>query len=197
MKSGLFSGLTAGWLLVGCAAPALALEIHTITTQYQNGEYRLTMTATLAAPATRVATVLRDYSHYPELDSRILEARVLKQTEPHRLQLLTRIRACFSFICRTVERVEQVDESANELLATVIPEHSDAARGSTHTTLTANGEQTQLQYSTLIVPKFWVPALFGRTLMLRTLRDATTSMFENVERKAQLDNQSERKAQLK
>jgi hypothetical protein len=34
------------------------------------------------------------------------------------------------------------------------------------------------------VPKFWVPALVGRPLMLRNLREATVSLFEHIEKRA-------------
>jgi hypothetical protein len=70
------------------------------------------------------------------------------------------------------------------LLATVIPERSDAERGSTHTQLYAQGERTRVEYATQIVPKFWVPPLFGRSLMLRSLRDATVTLFEHIEQRA-------------
>lgn len=177
-------------LIAGLLAlrPGLALEVEHLQVRFHDGEYRLDMTATLAAPLTRVESVLRDYARYPQLDARILKAQVLTRlgvTESGaQLELLTRINVCFSFLCRKVERVERVEERPGELLATVIPERSDAERGSTHTQLSALGERTRVVYSTQIVPKFWVPALVGRSLMLRSLRDATVSLFEHIEQRA-------------
>lgn len=164
--------------------PGLALEIEHVQVRFHDGEYQLTMTATLAAPLPRVESVLRDYAHYPGLDARILNAQVLTRLSPTQLELMTRINVCFSFLCRKVERIERVEERPGELLATVIPERSDAERGSTHTQLSAQGERTRVEYSTQIVPKFWVPALFGRALMLRSLRDATVTLFEHIEQRA-------------
>lgn len=163
----------------------MAMEIHDVHTEYVKGEYRLVMNVTLAARADRVEAVLRDYAHYHALDSRILEARVIQRPQPHQVQLFTRIRVCFSFLCRNVDRVELVEEQPLGLLATVIPDKSDAERGSSHTLLIADGNFTRVQYTTSIVPKFWVPALFGRNIMLHTLRDATLSMFEHIEKLAQ------------
>ena len=161
-----------------------AMDIHRISAEYVSGEYRLTLSATLSAPADRVEAVLRDYDHYHALDVRILDARIGKRIQPDQLELFTRIRVCFTFLCRNVDRLELVEERPLELLATVIPDRSDAERGSTHTLLIRDGDKTQLQYTSTIVPKFWVPALFGRNIMLHTLRDATTSMFEHIEKLA-------------
>jgi len=171
-------------LLSGMTLPVSAMEVQNIRTEYVNGEYRLTMTATLAARTDRVEAVLRNYADYRALDSRILDAHIVQRTQSQ-VELFTRIRVCFSLFCRNVDRVEMVEERPLELLATVIAEKSDAQRGATHTVLKVDKDRTQVQYTTSIVPKFWVPALFGRSIMLRTLHDATTSMFEHIEKRAQ------------
>jgi hypothetical protein len=172
-------------LLCGYGMSTLAMDVQSVKTEYVKGEYRLVMDITLAARADRVENILRNYANYHALDSRILEARVIQRPQPNVVQLFTRIRVCFSFLCRNVDRMEQVEERPFELLATVIPDKSDAERGSTHTVLIAEGDHTRVQYTTSIVPKFWVPALFGRNVMLHSLRDATTSMFEHIEKQAQ------------
>ncbi len=175
------------WLVVvtaGYMPCSQAFQVDAIQTRFYAGAYQLTMTATLMAPVDRVEAVLRDYASYPQLDARILMAQVLSRSSPHELELLTRINVCFAFLCRKVERVEQVEEKPNELLATVIAERSDAERGQTHTQLRELNGTTQVIYVTEIVPKFWVPALVGRSLMLRSLRDATVSLFTNIEQRA-------------
>lgn len=169
-------------LLLGQSAQGM--EIEQLQTRFYEREYQLSMTATLNAPLARVEQVLRDYAAYPQLDSRILMAQVLARPAPQQLELFTRINVCFTFVCRKVERVERVEERSGELLATVIPERSDAERGTTHTELVAQGAQTRLIYTTRIVPKFWVPPWGGRALMLRSLRDATVHMFERIEQRA-------------
>jgi len=177
--------VVAIWLLGSWAVCAHAMELHSINSEYVNGEYRLTMTATLTAHSDRVEAILRDYAHYKSLDTRILDAHVVSRPQTNQVQLFTRIRVCISLLCRNVDRIELVEERPLELLATIIAAKSDAERGGTHTVLIADGERTQVRYTTSIVPKFWVPALFGRNIMLHTLRDATISMFENIEKRAQ------------
>src|SRR5882757_2673710 len=170
--------------LLGSSTITQAFEVEQLNTRYEAGQYRLSMTVILAAPLHQVEAVLRDYAHYPELDPRILEARVLNSSTPGTVQLFTRIHVCVSLLCRNVERIEQVEERPGEMVATIIPEHSDAEQGSTHTVLSAQGERTQVRYTTFIVPKFWVPAWFGRALMLRTLRDGTLNLFQHIEQRA-------------
>lgn len=176
-------------LIMGLSAvPCDALEVEQLQARYRDGEYQLTLTATLNAPLHAVETVLRDYAGYPGLDSRILTAQVLSRADHNQLELFTRLNVCVAFVCRKLERVEHVEERPGELVATIIPERSDAERGSTHTQLiaikTPQGERTRVIYRSQIVPKFWVPALVGRSLMLRNFREATISLFDHIEQRA-------------
>lgn len=161
------------------------MTIEQVDTVFRNGEYHLTLTATLAAPLPRVEEVIRDYARYAELDERIREARVIAQPSPDVVELFTRIEVCVSFLCRQVSRFETVQMKPGELIATIQPARSDTERGETRTLLTAQGAQTRLEYSTYIVPKFWVPGWFARPALLRTLHDATLALFTRVERRAQ------------
>jgi hypothetical protein len=177
----LCSALSLSLVLISSAQ---SMDIEQLQAHFHDREYQLTMTATLNAPLPQIEKVLRDYDAYPQLDARILAARVLNRSTSSQLELFTRINVCFGFICRKVERVEHVDEHPGELLATVIAERSDAERGSTHIQLAALGLRTRVIYNSEIVPKFWVPALVGRPLMLRNLREATVSLFEHIEKRA-------------
>jgi hypothetical protein len=167
-------------------ATAQALDVQHAVTRYHGGRYELELEATLHAPATAIERVLRDYAAYPQLDHRVLDAKVLNRVNEHELLLYSRIRACFAFICRGVERVERVEERPFELVASAVPERSDVKFGLTETRLqTVGPSTTHLMYRTQIEPKFWVPRVFGRRTMLNTLRDATIELFDQVERSAQ------------
>jgi hypothetical protein len=101
-----------------------------------------------------------------------------------KVTLYTKLRACFGFFCRNVNRVERVDEEPHALTATVVPERSDVREGSTRTELAAVGNNTRVVYRTRVEPGFWVPAL-GRRWMLNTLKQSTIELFEQVELQAQ------------
>jgi len=160
---------------------AAALEVVHADAHYQDKEYRVELDLIVDAPSERVEAVLRDYARYPRLDPSILEAHVQSRPDAHSVLLYTKLRACAGVFCRTVNRVERVREGDLELEAIVLPDRSDVIDGRTHTTLVADAGKTRVHYQTFVVPKFWVPGLIGRPLMLRTLKDASLNLFKNVE----------------
>lgn len=172
---------------LGClwmATAASAFEVLHAQAHYQDKEYRVELDLILDAPPRRVESVLRDYSGYPLLDAGILESRVIERVDAETVLLYTKLRACAGVFCRTVNRVERVQERPFELLAMVIPEQSDVVSGNTHTVLQTLESQTRVRYATSVAPKFWVPTFIGRPLMLRTLREASLDLFRNVEARA-------------
>jgi hypothetical protein len=179
----------SGWIvLVACSLAAArdvgAMEVANADARYQDREYRVELDLVLDATPERVAAVLRDYANYPGLDSGILEAKVLSRPDAATVMLYTKLRACSGVFCRTVKRVERVQEGAFELLAVVVPEQSDVVSGRTHTVLQTLNGKTRVRYQTSVSPKFWVPSIIGRPLMLRTLRESSLDLFRHVEARA-------------
>jgi len=167
------------------ARPVEALELEQVNASYAEEQYRCELVATLAAPAEQVAAVLRDYEAYPQLDERIRMARVLSRESQH-VWLETKVRACAGVFCRTVRRVERVEENASTLVATADPARSDVEFGETRTQWEAlDAEHTRVVYRTHLQPSVWIPSLFGRSWALNTMRDATVDLFERVEAAAQ------------
>ena len=172
-----------------CSGAAGAFEIEHSETRYANRRYQCDLNVKLDAPLDKVEAVLRDYEKYPDLDARILEARVIERPTPNVAVLETKLRVCLGWFCQNVSRVERVEESQHALAATADPSRSDVKFGETRLQLSAGEDgSTMVSYSTSITPAFWVPSVFGRRWMLRTLQDATTDLFMNVETKAQAEN---------
>jgi hypothetical protein len=173
-------------LLPAFGHTACALEAETISSEYVEREFRCEMVAFIDAPVAAVEAVLRDYEAYPELDARILQARVIERPTPTSAMLETTLRACFGPFCRRVRRVEEVQETPNALSAVTDPARSDVMFGETHTSIEAiDATRTRIVYRTSIIPGFWVPAIGARGWMLRTLEEATVTLFKNVESRAQ------------
>jgi hypothetical protein len=167
------------------AGTAHALEVRRLDVSFQGDRYVVVLNAQLDAPADAVGEVLRRYDDYPSLDPRIIESRVLSRDREHSLRLYTRMRGCLgSVMCRSLQRVEEVEERPDELLATAVLAESDVHFGVTRSQWQPQNGGTALQYRLEIMPKFWVPRLFGRRLMISTLREGTLSLFTNVEREA-------------
>jgi len=179
------AGLSALFTLLAFAAPAHALEIERAEALYTaDKHYQFEFVALLDAPTDKVEAVLRDYEKYPQLDARILDARVTERPAEYAVILATTLRACFGPFCRNVKRVERVEESPLELKAVTDPARSDVKFGETRTMLSISEGRTRVSYRTSIIPGFWIPAIAGRRWMLNELREATIELFGNVEIKA-------------
>ncbi|HEY6645003.1 hypothetical protein [Povalibacter sp.] len=164
---------------------AHAFEIERSQATYADKHYQYELVAIIDAPADRVQAVLRDYEHYPQLDSRILEARVIERPSSYVSILQTTVRACFGPFCRNVKRIERVEESPLELTAKADPQRSDVKFGETSLMLSVTNGRTRVSYRTSIVPDFWIPPIPGRRWLLHTLEDSTTHLFRGVEKRAQ------------
>jgi hypothetical protein len=176
-------GVVPGLLLVGSAGHAFTIEQRAV--RYADKKYECELTLTLDAPLERVEAVLRDYESYPDLDSRILRARVVERPEEHVAMLETTLRACFGPFCRHVTRIERVEEKQHSLAAVTDAARSDMKFGETHTALEAIDERsTRVTYKTSLTPDFWIPPFVGPRWMLNTLEDATSKLFMNVEIRA-------------
>jgi hypothetical protein len=167
------------------AGAADALEIEHSEVRYVDRRYQCDLNVRIDAPLDKVEAILRDYEKYPSLDARILQARIIERPEPNVAMLETTLRVCLGWFCRNVKRVERVEESQHALAAKADPSRSDVRFGETHLQLTPGEDGgTQVRYSTSITPGFWIPSVVGRRWMLRTLEDATTDLFMNVEMQA-------------
>jgi len=166
-------------------APAQALEIERSEAKYVDKHYQYELVAIMDAPVDRVQAVMRDYEHYPQLDSRILQARVIARPASYVAVLETTVRACFGPFCRNVKRVERVEESPLGLLAKADAKRSDVKFGETNLMLSVTEGRTRVSYRTSIVPDFWIPPFPGHRWMLKTLEQSTTDLFRGIEKRAQ------------
>jgi hypothetical protein len=175
-------GLALGVAALLAAPGAFAIDVERLDVQRLADRYVVEFHARLAAPAEQVGEVLTDYAHYPELDPRIQE---MHRDETDHSRLHTRLRGCLGgLMCRTLQRVETLEEHPGEVIATTLPTEGDVRYGITHSRWEASGTGTQIDYRFEITPDFWVPPLIGPRLMIKALREGTLSLFTNVEREA-------------
>jgi ribosome-associated toxin RatA of RatAB toxin-antitoxin module len=181
--------------LIGAAAALIlspmahALEVERLDVELRDDRYVVEFVGQLEASPEAVHAILTDYAEYPTLDPRIQESRVLERDQENQVRLYTRMRGCLgSLMCRTMQRVEQVQEQPDELLATAILDQSDVRFGVTRSQWQAKDNGTEVTYRLEIMPKFWIPPLFGRRLMISALRSGTLQLFTNVEKEAKERN---------
>jgi hypothetical protein len=172
--------------LIAClpGEPATALEVQTLEATWSAPSYRVSLVALIDASPEKVAAVLLDYDAYPQLDPRIRRSESQPGEIPGVTIMRTRVRFCAGLFCRTIDRVEEVRHADGELVATVIPERSDLHQGRIRVTWRAEGQQTLVTYDAEFTPAFWVPRMIARRYAPPELRDATLTLFTNVERVA-------------
>lgn len=165
------------------SAPAAALVVVHAASTVQDGRYRYVMEAELEAPLAAVRAVLGDYARYPQLDRRIRVARVLEREAPQQVLLYTELRGCVGFFfCRTLHRVERVNELELSIIANVLPTRSDFSYGRTVMRLIDLGGRTRVSYETEFDAGGFLPRwLVGRSV-LRALEEGGLSMFTSAER---------------
>jgi hypothetical protein len=176
----------AAWALgLFCsAATADTMGVERLETWFDDGLYNVRFEATLDAPPARVLAVIRDFAAYPQLDHRVIEARVVGE-DAGRPLLFTRLHGCVGVVfCRDMVRVERVTELPDGLVAEVIPARSDMPEGRSETRLRAAGSGTRLTYELHFRMSSWMPQWLVRRPILRELEDGTRSMFANVEARA-------------
>jgi hypothetical protein len=173
-----------GALLCAPAPRCLAFDVRVDDATFSDGAFRVTFEGVLDAPPARIEAVLLDYSRYRLIDPRVRRAELLAREADGALRVRTLIDACAGIFCRTVQRVERVEHRPGRLFSTVIPAQSDMRRGSARTYWHAEGNGTHVWYVAEFEPDFWVPALIGRGVALRALRESTRRLFRNVEHEA-------------
>jgi hypothetical protein len=177
--------VTLAGVLWVTSVPAAAMTVEHLEVGERTPGYFVEFAATLSAPPAAVMAVLQSYESYPELDPRIVAARVVGEQDGQRV-LYTRLKGCLAaWFCRDMERYELLEESASRLVARAVPGRGDLGFGFSETRVEPAGEgTTRVRYSTWFEPSFWMPRWLVRAAMIRTLRTGTLAMFENVETRA-------------
>ncbi len=95
---------------------------------------------------------------------------------------MTRIGGCIAFLCRDIDRVEDVSEvGAGHLRAIIVPEQSDFGSGLADWRIEPFGDQSQVVYESEFEPAFFIPPLIGSHFVKRAVGKAVTTSFAKLE----------------
>lgn len=166
-------------------------DAKVVELSYEDNRYVLKLEAHIAATPAAVFEVITDYPSIPRLHRRVRESRVIRRTDERTSEVFTLLKGCIAFVfCKSVRRVERiVENSPNELIATIIPAQSDFLFGRVRWLLTAKGDGTLLTYENETEPKFRVPGMLGEALMARSLGRTARQMIDRVEDQARLSDE--------
>lgn len=164
-----FVVLAATWL--GYAPAGYGADVLVTEVAHVNGRYAVEFDVRLAAPPERLKHYLTDYANYASYFRSIRESRVLGRTRNGALRVHLRLHSCVLFFCRTATIVKDVTERPDGLItARIEPALSDFREATEVWRIVPDGGQTRLQYQAALVPKFYVPPVFGPWLLKRHIR---------------------------
>jgi hypothetical protein len=153
-------------------APVLVCggEILESSVRVAHGEYRVSVSARIDAPPAVVFSTITDYANLAVIVPSIRTSRVLRVQGPGRQRIETITGACILIFCKDISQVQDVRQLGEyRLEATTLPGMSDLKRGYASWRLLPVGEATELHFSQVFVPDFWVPAIIGPWMIERLL----------------------------
>ena len=164
-----------------------AAEIRTFRCDREAERYHVVSETFIDAPVDAVFAVLIDYDHYDRISSVFQESRYLERNPDGSGVVYTKARGCVAFFCTTVERVERLEVVPGaEIVATVIPEQSDARYSRAQWRLEPDGQGTLLHYELEMEPDFWIPPLIGPPMVRHALRQGGARAATRIENLARL-----------
>ena len=162
--------------------PVAAATVRHLEVGHDQGTYVVTFDVLLTAEAPRVRALLSDYTQWPRLSEKVKEAYLLKTFPDGRQRVNLGFRACMLIFCRSIRQVKDVAQRPNgDIVAVVVPEHSDFASGWERWRIFAEGSKTRVQYHALLVPNHRVRSLLGRWILASNLRRTLTDAAKTLE----------------
>ena len=177
-------GLIITVLIFGCRY-ALAAEVRHLDVHHKGGVYSMNVEAYLNAPISDVYAVLTDYDNFERVADAIIESDIVGNPEPGVYLVHTDLKSCVFYFCLEKHKTERIElRSGIEVVATILPEHSDFRYGRTHWILSPEGGGTRIRLEVNIEPKFWIPPLIGPPVVKTIMRKEGTQSTRYVEQLA-------------
>jgi hypothetical protein len=172
----------AAVLLLVLATPAEAAEVEWVKVKRKDGRIDIKSEITIDAPAPEVYDALLEYDKFADLSEDFTESRYIEPAEDGAPRIYTRIEGCIWFFCKTIERYARLDlEPKWKITATGEPDKSDAALSIESWSLSANGNNTVIDYSHEIETGFWVPPLIGTWIIGSSVKRSALSAAIRIE----------------
>jgi hypothetical protein len=173
-------------LLLGLLSTAgTAARIDGLAVSRDGDSYTLVLNARLSVPRDAAWRALTDYPNLHRLSEAVLQSRELPPDGAGGHLVYTFSHVCVWIFCKDLAHLQRVSEMGpGRLEADSVPEGSDFVRGFTRWVLTPRDGGTDFEFSTRLVPDFWVPPLLGPYLIQSGLRSTALDALQGLERAA-------------
>jgi hypothetical protein len=170
------------------SSPLTAGEMVKLELTEKQGTFHLVLDMILDAPFEDVHYVITDYAHLYRIDPSIVESEVLGTPEQSVTRVKTRVSDCVLSFCRDILRVEDVRETDDEDIdSVVVPRLSNVQSGTAHWKIQPFGDKTRINYDMTLDPGFSLPPLIGPLILESKLKEETLTCLNNIEHIARID----------
>lgn len=159
-------------------------EILESSIALDDARYRAFVRARIDAPPRAVYDTITDYPALPAITPSIRSAEVLQVLGPGRHRIETVTEACILIFCKDVRLVQDVEQRDGwRLEAVTLPGVSDFKSGLARWRLLPVEGGTELHFTQVFEPDFWVPAVIGPWMIERLLVEEVRATTAYIERR--------------
>lgn len=173
-------------LLFGVLSEANSADFKSLEVTYESGIYRVETDVELDADIHSVRKVITDFNHLHWISGAIRKSQRLDSPAPDIVAVYTLSKVCFLIFCRNIEQIQHVDMGdSNRIVATALPEYSNVKQSvAIWKLIELPDNRTQLQWSLLFEPDFFVPPLIGPAAIKSGLREEGQDTVRGIEKLA-------------
>ncbi|MFZ3289332.1 MAG: SRPBCC family protein [Telluria sp.] len=175
--------------MLSCALPALAQlpppEVNvTRTSRGEHNEFDVVASGTVRAAPVAVWKILTDYERMPEFVPDMRSSRIISRTG-NRVVVEQFGEARFLFLHRGIYLVVEVTERAPSVIDIgLITGDMEVYRCRWEIMPIADGGGTRIVYTGTLVPKFYVPGMFGANMIRSDIKRMMTAVLARLDAKS-------------
>ncbi len=166
----------------------LNVWLHTyaadVSVRYEDKTYHLSADFDIEATPERVMEVLTDFENIADLNPAIIESELQPSPIKDSIRVRTVVKDCILFFCKSITRVEDIDQIKNEKLeAFIVPMLSDLHSGSAVWLLGQHPVGTTVKYEASMQPKFWIPPIIRSYVLKKKFKHRVIESVELLQQK--------------
>ncbi len=156
-----------------------------VSVRYEDKTYHLSANFEVEATPERVMEVLTDFENIADLNPAIIESELQPSPIKDSIRVRTLVKDCVLFFCKSITRVEDIDQTKNEKLeAFIVPMLSDLRSGTAVWVLSQHPIGTSVQYQASMQPKFWIPPVIRSYVLTKKFKKRVVESVELLQQKA-------------
>lgn len=167
------------------AFSARTATLNSLEVTRNDGRYELYADTFLAASPADIYGVLLEYEDdkFQRISSVYKESGYLDPAPDGTLIVYTHMQGCIMFYCLDMHRTERLEKEEFSFIRTqAIPEQSNFRYSRSEWTFMPVDGGTQMTYSMVMEPDFFVPPIVGPFILKRILRSGGARVISRIER---------------